>query len=45
MLINERFSPGSYEVSFDGSGLNSGVYFYRLTTGNYRETRKMLFIK
>jgi hypothetical protein len=44
-LVNEKQSPGSYEVSFDGSNLPSGVYFYKLITGNYSETRKMVLIK
>lgn len=44
-LVNETLQPGSYEVTFDGSGLNSGVYFYQLTTGNFIETRKMILIK
>jgi hypothetical protein len=42
-LVNERKNPGSYEVSFDGSGLSSGVYICRLTArqtdGGLRETR------
>ena len=44
-LVNESLKPGTYETSFDGSTLNSGVYFYKMTAGNYSETRKMLMIK
>ncbi len=41
-LVNARQAPGSYEVSFDGSRLASGVYFYRLTAGEYSATKAML---
>ena len=44
-LVNESLKPGSYEVTFDGSNLPSGVYFYKLIAGNYVETKKMLMIK
>ena len=44
-LINEALQPGSYEITFNGSALNSGVYFYQLSTENFSETRKMLMIK
>jgi photosystem II stability/assembly factor-like uncharacterized protein len=44
-LVNETLKPGRYEASFDGSMLNSGVYFYKLTSDRYTETRKMLLIK
>jgi len=44
-LVSESLQPGTYEVSFDGSGYNSGVYFYKLTAGDYSETKKMLLIK
>jgi hypothetical protein len=44
-LVNERKTPGTYEVKFDGSGLSSGVYFYRLTAGAYVESRRMILMK
>ncbi len=44
-LVNERLQPGTYETKFDGSSVNSGVYFYRLTTERYTETRKMVMTK
>jgi hypothetical protein len=44
-LVNERLQPGTYEASFDGSTLNSGVYFYKLVTDGFTETKKMLMIK
>jgi len=45
VLVNERKPPGIYEVRFDASGLSSGVYFYRLTVGNFVETRNMVVLK
>ncbi len=45
MLVNKRQAAGSYEAAFDGSRFASGVYFYRLTTEGYGETRKMLLIR
>ncbi|HEY5124113.1 MAG TPA: T9SS type A sorting domain-containing protein, partial [Ignavibacteria bacterium] len=45
ILVNEKLQPGTYEVTFDGSNLPSGVYFYQLRVGTYLETKKMLLIK
>ncbi len=45
VLVNERKQPGSYEVSFDGRGLASGVYIYRMTAGTFTKSLKMLLIK
>jgi hypothetical protein len=36
---------GSYEVSWDASGLSSGVYFYTLNAGEFTATRKMVLVK
>ncbi|MGA2667910.1 MAG: SBBP repeat-containing protein [Ignavibacteria bacterium] len=44
-LINEQLKPGTYEVEFDGSNYPSGVYFYKLTSDSFNETKKMLMIK
>jgi len=44
-LVNELKQPGSYKVTFDGRTLTSGIYFYRLSTDNFVETRKMVLLK
>jgi len=44
-LVNENLSAGIYEVTFDASKLNSGIYFYRLTTDNFSETKRMIYLK
>ena len=44
-LVNEELNPGSYEVKFDGTNLPSGIYFYRLTTDDFSQTKKMFLIK
>jgi hypothetical protein len=44
-LINENLSAGEYEYSFDASALPSGVYYYKLTAGEYSDTRKMILIR
>jgi len=44
-LVNEVKLPGAYEVTFDASQLSSGVYFYKLTSGEFTQTRKVLLLK
>jgi len=44
-LVNERLKPGTYEVEWDGSNSTSGVYFYKLVTSDYIETKKMVLVK
>jgi hypothetical protein len=44
-LVNEPREPGVYTVTFDASHLASGVYVYRLTTGEYATTKRMMLVK
>jgi hypothetical protein len=44
-LVNEEKQAGTYEIKFDGSGLTSGIYFYRLQTKNFIETKKMVLLR
>ncbi|MBN8570873.1 MAG: T9SS type A sorting domain-containing protein [Ignavibacteria bacterium] len=44
-IVNEELHTGVYEASFNGTQLTSGVYFYRLTSGEYLETKRMLLVK
>ena len=44
-LLNEIKEPGRYEINFNGAGLSSGVYFYRMTAGNFTQVKKMIILK
>ena len=44
-LVNQQQKPGSYEVLFNASNLTSGVYFYRLQSGSFNESRKMILLR
>jgi len=44
-LVNQLFNAGSYEVSWNGNNTASGIYFYKLTTNNFSETKRMALIK
>jgi hypothetical protein len=45
VLVNENKMPGIYTAEFNASELSSGVYFYRMRSGNFSDTKKMLMIK
>ncbi len=45
VLVNQRKAPGSYRVKFNASGMASGVYLYRLTAGDFVQTRRMLLLQ
>jgi len=45
ILVNETKPAGNYEVTFDASSLSSGTYFYKLQTGSFVETKKMILMK
>ena len=44
-LVNGQRQAGAHNVVFDGSGLSSGVYVYKITAGDYTATRKMVLMK
>jgi len=44
-LVNEDLPPGSYEVTWDATGMPSGVYLYKLTAGSFTQTRKMILMR
>ncbi|MCF6269477.1 MAG: T9SS type A sorting domain-containing protein [Melioribacteraceae bacterium] len=43
-LVNKEQEAGNYEVNFDASQLSTGIYFYKLQSGNFIETKKMLLL-
>lgn len=45
VLVNESKNPGSYKAVFNGSNLSSGAYFYRLVSGDFKETKMMMLQK
>jgi hypothetical protein len=45
VLVDEEKSAGSYEVNFDGINLSSVVYIYKLETGLFIQTKKMILMK
>lgn len=44
-LVDKEMNPGKYSIDFDGSKLSSGIYFYKMISGNFSETKKMIMVK
>jgi hypothetical protein len=44
-IVDEEKPAGSYEVEFNASTLASGVYYYKIVSGNFIETKKMILMK
>lgn len=44
-ILNEFYPTGSHDVTFNGYGLSSGVYFYKMTANKYSETKSMILLK
>jgi hypothetical protein len=45
VLVNQQLQSGSYKIEWNASNYPSGVYFYRIKTGDYSNTKKMVLIK
>jgi Secretion system C-terminal sorting domain len=45
IVVNELLLPGIYNIEFNAKGLSTGIYFYTLTAGNYKATKKMIISK
>jgi len=45
VLVNEKLNAGTYETDWNANNISSGVYFYKLQTGDYIETKKMILVK
>ncbi len=45
VLVDQPMSAGRHQANFDASHLSSGLYIYRLESGNFNQTRQMLFVK
>jgi len=44
-LVNEELKPGSYEIAWDAGGYASGIYFYKVKSDNFVDTKKMVLLK
>jgi hypothetical protein len=45
ILVNSNMRPGIYRIDWNAADMPSGAYFYKLTTGNFTETRRMILVK
>ncbi|NMB48431.1 T9SS type A sorting domain-containing protein, partial [Candidatus Kuenenbacteria bacterium] len=44
-LVDEEQGAGSYQVSWDGSAVPTGIYFYRIEAGSFSKVQKMTLMK
>jgi flagellar hook assembly protein FlgD len=44
-LVNRKLNAGTFEVTWNGSNLSSGIYFYKLVAEGFAETKKMIMVK
>ncbi len=44
-LVNEKLNPGTYEVRFDAGNMPSGIYFYRMESEKFSDTKNLILLK
>ncbi|MHA2101584.1 MAG: T9SS type A sorting domain-containing protein, partial [Candidatus Kariarchaeaceae archaeon] len=44
-LVNGVREAGSYEIEFNANNFSSGIYYYKIASGNFVETKKMILLK
>ena len=44
-LVSKKLNQGNHSYQFDGKNLASGVYYYQLVAGDYREVKKMILLR
>jgi len=44
-LVSNKLNQGNHTYTFDGKNLSSGVYYYQLLAGEYREVKKMILLR
>ena len=44
-IVNQYYTPDSYSVTFNAADLPAGVYIYRLETGTFSDSKKMILLK
>lgn len=44
-LVDQQMPAGMHQATWNGQGMTSGVYFYKISAGNYSKTRKMILLQ
>jgi hypothetical protein len=44
-LVNDNLNKGSYEISFNAGDISSGVYFYKMVSGDFSQIKRMMLLK
>jgi flagellar hook assembly protein FlgD len=44
-LVSMKLNPGNHTYTFDGKNLATGIYYYQLVAGDYREVKKMILLR
>jgi hypothetical protein len=45
MLVNQELTAGKYSAIWNAENYSSGIYFYRISSGSFKDTRKMILVK